>query len=162
MMADGSSCAWVSAAPLGPTAFRWILYRAIYQVAPANDAALVSRDWVGISFVRSTKAILERCIREKGIALSPEGEAALAALPPTFDAWKGGANGTNPKAATPKHCAKATPIATPVVAGDGPTDLNRPSAPQQAMTPVFKAPPASKPIPARTPADRATLLALIG
>jgi hypothetical protein len=45
--------------------------------------------WKQVSFVRSTRAILERCIREKGIELSPDGRAALDALPATFDAWKG-------------------------------------------------------------------------
>ena len=33
-----------------------------------------------VSFVHSTKLILARCIREKGIELSPEGRAALDAL----------------------------------------------------------------------------------
>ena len=36
----------------------------------------------------TTKAVLVRCIREKGIELSAEGKAALDALADDFDAWK--------------------------------------------------------------------------
>ena len=46
---------------LGADEHQWILYR-------AGNA---------VSFVHSTKLILARCIREKGIELSPEGRAAL-------------------------------------------------------------------------------------
>jgi hypothetical protein len=43
--------------------------------------------WRGLSFVRSTRDILARCLREKGAhnALAAE---LLAGLPETFDAWK--------------------------------------------------------------------------
>jgi hypothetical protein len=41
-----------------------------------------------VSFVHSTKLILARCIREKGIELSPEGRAALDALADDFSAWR--------------------------------------------------------------------------
>ena len=51
---------------------QWILYRAGQPV----------------SYVRSTKAVLVRCIREKGIELSAEGKAALDALADDFNAWK--------------------------------------------------------------------------
>lgn len=37
-----------------------------------------------VSYVSSTKAILERCIREKGIELDEPGRGALADLPETF------------------------------------------------------------------------------
>ena len=63
---------------LGPNAgwgadeHQWILYRAGQPV----------------SYVRSTKAVLVRCIREKGIKLSAEGKAALDALADDFNAWK--------------------------------------------------------------------------
>ena len=52
------------------------------------DAPLSSRDWQGISFVRSAKAILVRCIREKGIELSAEGRITLDRLADSFDAWR--------------------------------------------------------------------------
>jgi hypothetical protein len=65
---------------------QWILYRAMRQVP--LDAPLSSRDWQGISFARSTKAILVRCIREHGIELSAEGRIALDRLADSFDAWK--------------------------------------------------------------------------
>src|SRR5262249_1594738 len=59
-------------AALGADEHHWILYRAGQPV----------------SYVRSTKAILLRCIREKGIQLSAEGRAALDALADDFNAWK--------------------------------------------------------------------------
>ena len=57
---------------LGADDHQWILYR-------GNSP---------VSFVRSTKAILVRCIREKGIELSAEGLAGLDALADGFAAWK--------------------------------------------------------------------------
>jgi hypothetical protein len=43
--------------------------------------------WRGLSFVRSTRDVLARCLREKGAhnALAAE---LLAGLPQTFDDWK--------------------------------------------------------------------------
>jgi len=57
---------------LGADDHQWILYRGESPV----------------SFVRSSKAILVRCIREKGIELSPEGLAGLDVLADGFAAWK--------------------------------------------------------------------------
>ena len=57
---------------LGADDHQWILYR--------GDSP--------VSFVRSTKAVLVRCIREKGIELSAEGLAGLDALADGFAAWK--------------------------------------------------------------------------
>ena len=57
---------------LGADDHQWILYRGESPV----------------SFVRSTKAVLVRCIREKGIELSAEGLAGLDALADGFAAWK--------------------------------------------------------------------------
>ena len=59
-------------AGLGADEHQWILYRAGQPV----------------SYVRSTKAVLVRCIREKGIELSAEGKAALDALADDFNAWQ--------------------------------------------------------------------------
>jgi hypothetical protein len=65
---------------LGADSLQWILYR--------RHSRKGCDGWEGVSFVRSTKAILLRCIREKGCF--PDGTAATAldALPDTFDAWK--------------------------------------------------------------------------
>jgi hypothetical protein len=57
---------------LGADDHQWILYRGESPV----------------SFVRSSKAVLVRCIREKGIELSAEGLAGLDALADGFAAWK--------------------------------------------------------------------------
>jgi hypothetical protein len=43
--------------------------------------------WQPLSFVRSTKDILARCMREKGVA-ADAAEKLLAGLPETFDQWK--------------------------------------------------------------------------
>jgi hypothetical protein len=46
------------------------------------------KSWDAVSFVASTKAVLMRCIHEKDAVVNPEGQAALNALPESFQAWK--------------------------------------------------------------------------
>ena len=46
------------------------------------------KSWDAVSFVASTKAVLMRCIHEKDAIVDPEGQAALDALPESFQAWK--------------------------------------------------------------------------
>jgi hypothetical protein len=67
--------------------------------ATAGDWALASdgiqwmlmrhqgKQWRPLSFVRSTRDILERCMREKGVDTDTATEL-LAGLPDTFDEWK--------------------------------------------------------------------------
>ena len=43
--------------------------------------------WDPVAFVHSTKTILARCMREKGVPPATAG-LLLAGLPATFDAWK--------------------------------------------------------------------------
>jgi hypothetical protein len=43
--------------------------------------------WRGVSFVRSTRDVLARCLREKGAELATVDELT-GGLPETFDAWK--------------------------------------------------------------------------
>ena len=43
--------------------------------------------WKGVSFVRSTKSILLRCVREKALEMSPTGWAYLSSLPDSFSDW---------------------------------------------------------------------------
>src|SRR5215469_10003699 len=49
---------------------------------------ILCRSGNAVSFFHSTKLILARCIREKGIELSPEGRAALDALRRRFSTWR--------------------------------------------------------------------------
>jgi hypothetical protein len=72
---------------LGADDLQWILYRRKYTVPEGSP--LLLRDWRPISFVRSTKEILLRCMREKGCKPSHEAQLAFEGMPPTFDAWKG-------------------------------------------------------------------------
>ena len=62
---------------LGSDGIQWILYK--YR----NSVAV---PWTPVSFVRSTKDILARCMREKGC---PEEDMAvlLKGLPSTYDEW---------------------------------------------------------------------------
>ena len=87
-----------------------------------------------VSFVHSTKLILARCIREKGIELSPEGRAALDALRRRFSTWR----------ANPTWRGTPLPSGPPTPAAVGPTgsrDLPaarvalRPSAKPRSMSP---------------------------
>ena len=43
--------------------------------------------WRAVSFVRSTRDILARCMREKGVEAA-HSALLLAGLPDTFDQWK--------------------------------------------------------------------------
>ena len=63
---------------LASDGIQWMLMRRIRR--QRGDS------WDPVSFVRSTRDILERCMREKGVA---PGTAAqlLAGLPDTFDQW---------------------------------------------------------------------------
>ena len=63
---------------LGADSLQWILYR--------NDNRASGR-WTGVSFVHSTRQVLERCMREKGVEAA-EARELLSGLPDTFDAWK--------------------------------------------------------------------------
>lgn len=44
--------------------------------------------WKPVSFIASTKAILERCIRESGAKVDEAGRVALNTLPSTFGKWR--------------------------------------------------------------------------
>ena len=64
---------------VGADSLQWILYvRRTRKAGPY---------WFAVSFVRSTKDILARCMREKG---TDESSAVilLSGLPDTFDEWK--------------------------------------------------------------------------
>lgn len=73
---------------LGADDLQWILYKSRHKTGPALDAPLELQDWFPVSFVRSTKEILCRCIREKGCFPSIQAQTALDGIPSTFDAWK--------------------------------------------------------------------------
>ena len=62
---------------LGADGLQWILYRRHSQARGG---------WTGISFVRSTRDILARCMREKGCG--EDAERLLVGLPSSFDEWK--------------------------------------------------------------------------
>jgi hypothetical protein len=65
---------------LGYDDLQWILFRAHRR----HDRVT----WDGISFVRSTKAILERCIEECGCKPTVQAQDAIDRMPWSFDVWK--------------------------------------------------------------------------
>lgn len=70
---------------LGADDMQWIVYRSQKAARPLG---LAPRDWKAVSFVSSTKDILQRCMREKGVP--PDTAASVVAgLPSTFAEWKG-------------------------------------------------------------------------
>ena len=72
---------------LGADGLQWILYK---SKAKAGAPSLEPKHWIAISFVHSTKHILERCIRESGL-MDATATSALGSLHSTFDAWKAAA-----------------------------------------------------------------------
>jgi len=63
---------------VGADNLQWILYRQYESEAKFP--------WRAISFVRTQRSILERCMREKGCPQSVRA-ILLAGLPDTFDQW---------------------------------------------------------------------------
>jgi hypothetical protein len=63
---------------LGADELQWILYRRRSQEHGG---------WIGISFVRSDRSILARCMHEKGMD-DDTARLLLSKLPDTFDLWK--------------------------------------------------------------------------
>jgi hypothetical protein len=62
---------------LGSDDIQWILYR---------RRSKTRGGWHGVSFVRSERDILARCMREKGCG--DDAAVLLEGLPATFDEWK--------------------------------------------------------------------------
>ena len=46
-----------------------------------------SEKWQAVAFIASEKRLLRRVLRENGIRVSPEADAALKGLPATFRNW---------------------------------------------------------------------------
>lgn len=61
---------------LGYDAQQWIVYRAHFK----GDTAR----YLPVSFICSTKSVLRRVMREKGLTPTPEAQAALNDLPESF------------------------------------------------------------------------------
>jgi len=63
---------------LGADSLQWILYRRRFKG---------TEQWRPVSFVASTRQVLERCMREKGCGLDTA-RNLLAGLPDSFETWK--------------------------------------------------------------------------
>jgi hypothetical protein len=63
---------------LASDGFQWVLQHRRQKNAETS--------WRPVSFVRSTRDILARCMREKGV-LAEDADWILAGLPPTCDGW---------------------------------------------------------------------------
>ena len=66
---------------------QWILQRRKGAARPSKGSGIRDSGWRGVSFVGSEKCILYRCLREKGVALTPAALAALERFPDTFREW---------------------------------------------------------------------------
>jgi hypothetical protein len=64
---------------IGADNLQWVLLR--HRTGP--------HPWYGVSFVSSTKEILARCMREKGVP-ADDAQLALDGLPDTFAEWSSG------------------------------------------------------------------------
>ena len=58
--------------------------------------------WKPLSYVASSKAVLLRCLREKGAIVDVEGQAGLDALPESFRAWQRQMTEPAPEAPVPE------------------------------------------------------------
>ena len=67
---------------VGADELQWILFRRKGR-----------ESWRGVSYVRSTRDILARCMREKGTDAATA-QLLLSGLPDTFDQWKASQDGS--------------------------------------------------------------------
>ena len=63
---------------------QWIIQRRKGSARPSNRSGIAESGWRGVSFIGSTKRVLDRCIREAGVVLTTEAQARLDALPEQF------------------------------------------------------------------------------
>ena len=70
----------------GDDQLQWLLMKADKGGLKANLSIPRAR-WRAVSFIGSTKRILQRCLREKRVGPTPEAKTALDTLPDTFKKW---------------------------------------------------------------------------
>ena len=63
---------------------QWILQRRAGSPRAGKGSAVRDTGWKAVSFVGSSKRILRRVLGEAGVALTPEAQARLDALPEQF------------------------------------------------------------------------------
>ena len=90
--------------------------------------------WKPLSYVASSKAVLLRCLREKGAVVDAQGQAALDALPESFRAWQRQMTEPAPEAPVP-HPATAGHARKWGVSGAGDA-AHPPSRPVPQIPPV--------------------------
>ncbi len=66
---------------LGYDQNQWIVMRS------KSDRSKPGQGWRAIAFVGSTRAVLMRVLREKGIEIAPDARVAVDSLPETFLEW---------------------------------------------------------------------------
>ncbi len=66
---------------LGYDRNQWILLQA------KSDKSKPGQRWRAIAFVASTRAVLMRILREKGVEIAPDARVAVDSLPETFLEW---------------------------------------------------------------------------
>ena len=72
---------------LGADNLQWILFKADKR-GPQAEKRHRRAPWKALAFIAYTKTVLLRVLSENGVEPTPEGRAALAALPDTFKAWR--------------------------------------------------------------------------
>ncbi len=66
---------------LGYDQIQWIVMRA------KSDKSKPRHGWRSIAFVWSTRAVLTRILREKGVEIAPDARVAVDSFPETFLEW---------------------------------------------------------------------------
>jgi hypothetical protein len=66
---------------------QWVIQRKKGAARLSERSGIRDSGWRGVSFIGSEKRILDRCLRENGIILTPEARAAVDSLPETFLEW---------------------------------------------------------------------------
>lgn len=71
---------------LGADSLQWILFKDDKR-GPQAEKRHRRAPWKALAFIASTKTVLLRVLSENGVEPTPEGWAALNAMPDSFRAW---------------------------------------------------------------------------
>ena len=63
---------------------QWIIQRRVGSPRPGEGPAMRDTGWKAVSFIGGELRVLQRCLREAGVRLTPVAQAHLDALPEQF------------------------------------------------------------------------------
>ncbi len=66
---------------------QWVIQRKKGATRRSEGSGIRDSGWRGVFFIGCEKRVLDRCLRENGIILTPEAREAVDSLPESFLEW---------------------------------------------------------------------------